>query len=165
MAVSRPYGFEIDFGRNAISGSAAWFFVIVLKFIFTSICEIRIYKKKFLNTKKVSMVYLFRSLVVKFVLYEILCHILIIKRYHIKDTTHQMGLFIWLIWYKLYQMAHIWPLANFRMYNHYRLCCIACAWNKLLTLYFQALSLNLSISLTSNHGNINMLKQVPRNNK
>ena len=37
MAVARPYGFEIDFVRNPISGSAAWFFVIILKFIFTHI--------------------------------------------------------------------------------------------------------------------------------
>ena len=37
MAVAQPLGFEIDFVRNSISGSAAWFFVIILKFIFTAI--------------------------------------------------------------------------------------------------------------------------------
>ena len=40
MAVARPYGFEIDFVRIPISGSAAWFFVIILKFIFTAIYTI-----------------------------------------------------------------------------------------------------------------------------
>ena len=42
MAVVRPYSFEIVFGRNPISGSAAWFFFIILKFIFKSIYEIKI---------------------------------------------------------------------------------------------------------------------------
>ena len=37
MAVARPLGFEIVFVRNPISGSAAWFFVIIFKFIFTPI--------------------------------------------------------------------------------------------------------------------------------
>ena len=45
MAVARPYGFEIDFVRNPISGSAAWFFVIILKFIFTPIYQIKISEK------------------------------------------------------------------------------------------------------------------------
>ena len=54
MAVARPYGFEIDFVRNPISGSAAWFFVIILKFIFTLIFEIKLYEKKFLDIKKIS---------------------------------------------------------------------------------------------------------------
>ena len=44
-AVARPYGFKIDFARNLFSGSAAWFFVIILKFIFTPIFEIEIYEK------------------------------------------------------------------------------------------------------------------------
>ena len=52
MAVARPYGFEIDFVRNPISGPAAWFFVIILKLIFTPIFEIKIYEKKLLDTKK-----------------------------------------------------------------------------------------------------------------
>ena len=52
MAAARPYGFEIDFVRNPISGSAAWFFVIILKFILTPIFEIKIHEKKFLGTKK-----------------------------------------------------------------------------------------------------------------
>ena len=37
MAVARPYGFEIDFVGNSITGSAAWSFVIIPKFIFTPI--------------------------------------------------------------------------------------------------------------------------------
>ena len=45
MAVARPFSFEVDFVRNPISGSAAWFFVIFLKFIFTSIFEIKINEK------------------------------------------------------------------------------------------------------------------------
>ena len=39
---------------ESISESAAWFFVIILKFIFTSIFEIKIHEKKFLDTKKIS---------------------------------------------------------------------------------------------------------------
>ena len=46
MAVAWPYSFEIVFVRNPISGSAAWFFVIILKFIFTPISEIKIHEKK-----------------------------------------------------------------------------------------------------------------------
>ena len=52
MAVARPYGFEIDFVRNFISGSAAWFFLIILKFIFTPIFEIKIHEKNSLIPKK-----------------------------------------------------------------------------------------------------------------
>ena len=37
---------------DAIFYSAAWFFFIILKFIFTSIFEIKIHEKKFLDTKK-----------------------------------------------------------------------------------------------------------------
>ena len=29
MVVVRPYGFEIDFGGNPITGSAAWSFVVI----------------------------------------------------------------------------------------------------------------------------------------
>ena len=54
MAVKRPYGFEMDFLRSPDSGSAAWFFVIILKFIFTPIFEIKIYEEKFLDIKKIS---------------------------------------------------------------------------------------------------------------
>ena len=54
MAVARPLGFEIDFVRNPISGSAARFFVIILKFVFTPIFEIKVREKKFLDTKKIS---------------------------------------------------------------------------------------------------------------
>ena len=54
IAVARSYGFEIDFVWNPISGSAAWFFVIIIKFIFTTIFEIKIHEKKFLGTKKIS---------------------------------------------------------------------------------------------------------------
>ena len=50
MAVARPYGFEIDFVRNPISESA-WFFDIILKFIFTSILKIISREKKPLTPK------------------------------------------------------------------------------------------------------------------
>ena len=53
MAVARPYGFEIDFVTNPIFVAAAWFFIIILKFIFSSIFEIKI-RKKFLDTKQIS---------------------------------------------------------------------------------------------------------------
>ena len=52
MTIARPYGFEIDFMRNPMSGPASWFFVIILKFIFTPIFEIKINAKKVLDTKK-----------------------------------------------------------------------------------------------------------------
>ena len=52
VAVAQPLCFEIDFARNPFSASAAWFFVIILKFIFTAIFEIKFYVKKFLGTKK-----------------------------------------------------------------------------------------------------------------
>ena len=39
MAAAQPLGFEIDFVSNPISGSAAWFFVIILQFILTAIFE------------------------------------------------------------------------------------------------------------------------------
>ena len=52
LAVVQPLGFEIDFVRNPISGAAAWFFVIILKFIFTAIFEIKIYEKNSLTPKK-----------------------------------------------------------------------------------------------------------------
>ena len=55
MAFARPYGFEIDFVRNPISGSAAWFFVIILEFIFTPILEIKIYEKNFLIAARFSI--------------------------------------------------------------------------------------------------------------
>ena len=54
MAVARLYGFEIDFVTNPISGSAAWFFVIIFEFIFTPIFEIKIHEEKFVDTKKIS---------------------------------------------------------------------------------------------------------------
>ena len=49
-----PIGSKIDFKRDSIFESAALFFVIMLKFIFTSIFEIKIHEKKFLDTKKIS---------------------------------------------------------------------------------------------------------------
>ena len=49
MAVARPNGYKIDFVRNPISGSAAWFFVLILKFIFKPIFEIKIHEKNFIN--------------------------------------------------------------------------------------------------------------------
>ena len=46
----QPYGSEIDFVRNPISGSAAWFFVIIREFIFTAIFEIKIhFRSLFMN--------------------------------------------------------------------------------------------------------------------
>ena len=42
LAVVQPLDFEIDFARNPISGSAARFFVITIKFIITAIFEIKI---------------------------------------------------------------------------------------------------------------------------
>ena len=45
MAVERHYRFDTDFVRNPISGSAAWFFVIILKFIFKLIFEIKLHEK------------------------------------------------------------------------------------------------------------------------
>ena len=44
------------FKGDPIVESAAWFFVIILKFIFKSIFQIKIYEKKFLDTKKISRV-------------------------------------------------------------------------------------------------------------
>ena len=52
MAVVQLLDFEIDFTRN--TGSAAWFFVIILKFIFTAIFGIKNHVKKFVGTKKIS---------------------------------------------------------------------------------------------------------------
>ena len=54
IAVAQLLDFGIDFAKNPISGSAAWFFVIILKFIFTDIFEIKNNVKKFLGTKKIS---------------------------------------------------------------------------------------------------------------
>ena len=54
MAVPQPWGFEIDFVRNPISGWAALFFIIILKLIFTAIFEIKVHVKKFLGAKKKS---------------------------------------------------------------------------------------------------------------
>ena len=45
MAVARPYGFGIDLVRNPIFGSAAWFFVIILKLIFKAIFKSKFMKK------------------------------------------------------------------------------------------------------------------------
>ena len=54
MAVVRPNGFKINFVRNPFSGSAARFFVIILKCIFTLIYGIKIFEKKFLDAKIIS---------------------------------------------------------------------------------------------------------------
>ena len=51
MAAARQNGFEIDFVRNPIYGSAARFFVFILKFIFTFIYEIEILEEKFFTPK------------------------------------------------------------------------------------------------------------------
>ena len=45
MGIVSLIGSEIDFMGNPILESAAWFFVIILKFIFTSIFEIQIHEK------------------------------------------------------------------------------------------------------------------------
>ena len=45
MAAARPYGFKIDFVINPTSGSAARFYVIILKFILTLTFEIKISEK------------------------------------------------------------------------------------------------------------------------
>ena len=50
-----PIGSKIDFKGDPIFESAVIFFVIILKFIFTSIFEIKIHEKKFLETKKISV--------------------------------------------------------------------------------------------------------------
>ena len=50
-----PSALKIDFlGGTLILKSAAWFFVIILIFIFTLIFQIQILKKKFLDIKKIS---------------------------------------------------------------------------------------------------------------
>ena len=49
-----PIGSKIDFKGDPIFESAAWFFVIIIEFIFTSIFEIKIYEKKIPDTKKFS---------------------------------------------------------------------------------------------------------------
>ena len=49
MAKARSFAFKIDFVRNPITGSDARFFVIILKFIFTPIYEIKISKKSSLQ--------------------------------------------------------------------------------------------------------------------
>ena len=54
VTIARPYGFEINFVRNPFSGSAWWFFVLILKFIFRPIFEIKIHAKKFLDILKIS---------------------------------------------------------------------------------------------------------------
>ena len=41
-----PIGAKKDFKGDSIFESAAWFFLIILKFIFTSIFEIKIHEKK-----------------------------------------------------------------------------------------------------------------------
>ena len=48
-----PNGSKIDF-KGASFLKASRFFVVILKFIFKSIFEIKITKKKFLDTKKIS---------------------------------------------------------------------------------------------------------------
>ena len=52
MAVAQPLDFEIDFARNPPIESAAWFFVIILKLIFTTIFEIENHVKNSLALKK-----------------------------------------------------------------------------------------------------------------
>ena len=47
MAVAQPLSFEIDFVRNLISGSATWYFVIILEFLLPAIFEIKVHVKQF----------------------------------------------------------------------------------------------------------------------
>ena len=51
MGLVGLHGFEIDIVGNPVFGSAAYFFVIIPKFIFIPIFEIKIYEKKILETK------------------------------------------------------------------------------------------------------------------
>ena len=51
-----PNGSKIDFVGDLIFESAAWFFVIIMKFISTLIFEIKIHEKKFLDSKKIKVV-------------------------------------------------------------------------------------------------------------
>ena len=51
-AVARPYSFEIDFVRNLFSGSAWWFFVIILKFILHPFLKSKFMRKNTLTPKK-----------------------------------------------------------------------------------------------------------------
>ena len=51
IAVAQPLDFGIDFAKNPISGSAAWFFIIILKFIFKAFFNQNSWKR-FLDTKK-----------------------------------------------------------------------------------------------------------------
>ena len=55
MAGARPYRVGIAFLRNPISGSAAWFFVIIRKFMFTAIFEIEIPEKNSMAQKNLSL--------------------------------------------------------------------------------------------------------------
>ena len=47
-----PIGSKIDFKGDPIFESAAWFFISILKIIFTSIFEIKIHEKNSLTPKK-----------------------------------------------------------------------------------------------------------------
>ena len=52
MALAQLLGFKIDFLRNLFSRSAEWFFVIILKFIFTPSFGSKVHVKKFLGIEK-----------------------------------------------------------------------------------------------------------------
>ena len=54
MGLLSLIGSKIDFWEDPIFESAAWCFVVILKFIFTPIFEIKIHEKNFLDTKKIS---------------------------------------------------------------------------------------------------------------
>ena len=51
-AVVQPLGLKNDFLRNPFFGSAAWFFVIILKFILIANFEIKVHIKNSLAPKK-----------------------------------------------------------------------------------------------------------------
>ena len=53
MGLLSSNGCKIDFLGDPIYESVAWFFVIILKFLFTLISEIKAHEKKFIATKKI----------------------------------------------------------------------------------------------------------------
>ena len=82
MAVARPHGFKIDFVRNPIPWSAAWFFVIILKFIFTPFLKSKFMKKNFLTPKK----FHFRSPVYE---YEVIYYYPVFERISFESSKQE----------------------------------------------------------------------------
>ena len=52
MAVARPNGYKIDFVRNPISGSAAWFLFLSLNSFLNPFLKSKFMKKNFINQHK-----------------------------------------------------------------------------------------------------------------